>query len=253
MSSSTDSAAGREDTPPNAQPQRERARQRIDGAARRPELLAAAGGLGGGGGGGTAVATGGAGAEGDGKPRPAAPLDREAVLRATALVLDRNGFEKTTIRGIAKELRCAVGSIYRHFTDKNQLLDEVVQGRFTAIAEAAEGGHAPEATTRAFLSAAAGRPEQYRLMFWLSALGRGPSEPAAVPSVMRRLVAAWSQHDQLGSVSEAHTLWARLHGELMLGRHDGLAAEAEAALAAIAGEPAPRQEPTDAAEAAAAE
>ena len=254
MSSSTDSAAGREDTPPT----RGRARQRVDPKPRHPEAaatLAAVGGSGGGGrggSGGNAVATAAA-PGGDGPQRPAAPLDREAVLRATASVLDRNGFEKTTIRSIAKELRCAVGSIYRHFTDKNQLLDEVVQGRFTEIAEAAEAGHAPEATTRAFLSAAASRPEQYRLMFWLSALGRGSNEPAAVPSVMRRLVAAWSQDDQLGSVSEAHKLWARLHGELMLGRHDPLAAEAEAALAAIRGEPAPRPEPTDAAEAAAAE
>lgn len=171
-------------------------------------------------------------------PRNGPTLDRDAVLRATSQVLDTHGYEKTTIRTISKHLGCAVGSIYRHFTDKNQLLDEVVQGRFVPIAEAAEAGHPPEATTRAFLAAAAARPEQYRLMFWLSALGRGRDEAAAVPEVMRRLFGAWARPEQLGSESEAKAHWGRLQGELLLGHHGALGPQAESALAAIEGVPA---------------
>ena len=189
------------------------------------------------GGGGGQTQRGGAGGRKP-PPRPAAALDRDSVLRATAAVLDDRGFEKTTIRTISTHLGCAVGSIYRHFTDKNQLLDEVVQGHFKQIAAAAEAGHRPAATTRAFLAAAANRPEQYRLMFWLSELGRGKGEPSAVPSVIRRLVAAWAQPEQLGAVSAARSHWGRLHGELMLGAHDGTGADLEAAMAALEGDPA---------------
>ena len=186
---------------------------------------------------------GGGGGAGPRRGRPLPPrngptLDRDAVLRATSEVLDRHGYEKTTIRTISKHLGCAVGSIYRHFTDKNQLLDEVVQGRFVPIAEAAEAGHGTEATTRAFLAAAAARPEQYRLMFWLSALGRDRNEAAAVPAVMRRLFEAWGRPEQLGSEAEAKAHWGRLQGELLLGHHGALGGQAESALAAIEGAPA---------------
>lgn len=180
--------------------------------------------------------------------RAAVALDRDAVLRVTARVLDEKGFEKTTIRAIAARLGCAVGSIYRHFTDKHQLLEEVVAARFARIAEAAEAGAPCEATTRAFLAVAAGRPEQFRLMFWLAALSRGPQESTSVPSVMQRLVAAWSGPDQLGSLEASQAHWARHQGELMLGLHDGRRGDESAALAALDA----IAEPAEPAEAAAA-
>ncbi len=148
-------------------------------------------------------------------PRPAPQLDRDQILDATAACLDEEGYDGTTIRKIAKRLDCAVGSIYRYFTDKRELLDAVVQRRFEAVAEAVEAGDHPDATARLYLDAARSGPEQYRLMFWLAAVGRAPDQPAALPSVLERVLAGWA--NQLGDVNAARCRWALLHGQVMLG------------------------------------
>jgi len=141
-------------------------------------------------------------------------LDRSQILDATARVLREKGYDGTTIRTIAKQLDCAVGSIYRYFKDKRQLLDAVCQRRFDAVAEHAELLSPIRKTVIMYARVAAEQPEQYRLMFWLASIGK-QTQSEALPAIVRRILAGWteSMHDQ----AKARRTWATLHGAVMLG------------------------------------
>ncbi|MEM9753343.1 MAG: TetR family transcriptional regulator [Planctomycetota bacterium] len=157
---------------------------------------------------------------GDPKPaaakasRPGPALDRDQILAVTAECLDEVGLEKTTIRSIAKRLNCAVGSIYRYYTDKHELLEAVCEQRFVEVADAIQAGADPDTTLRLYHAAASARPEQYRLMFWLASVGRSPEQPAQLPSIIATVVAGWAR--QLEDANAARCRWALLHGQLML-------------------------------------
>ena len=157
--------------------------------------------------------------------KPVTQLSREQILDATAHCLDAEGYDGTTIRKIAKRLDCAVGSIYRYFTDKRELLDAVVQARFRPVVEALADGEGLEETTRQYVAIAVNRPEQYRLMFWLGAVGRAPGQPTVLPAVVNEVIAGWA--DRLDGYAQGQRHWGTLHGELMLGLHDGVATPAE--------------------------
>ncbi|MEM8782646.1 MAG: TetR/AcrR family transcriptional regulator [Planctomycetota bacterium] len=146
--------------------------------------------------------------------RHSATLDRDQILAATAECLDDVGLDKTTIRSIAKRLNCAVGSIYRYYTDKHELLEAVCEQRFVAVVDAIQAGQTPDQTARLYHAAASARPEQYRLMFWLASVGRSPEQPAQLPGVIATVVAGWAR--QLDDPNAARCRWALLHGQLML-------------------------------------
>lgn len=141
-------------------------------------------------------------------------LDRTQILDATARVLRERGYDGTTIRTIAKQLDCAVGSIYRYFKDKRQLLDAVCQRRFDAVAEHAELRSPMSKTVLMYARVAAEQPEQYRLMFWLASIGK-QSQSEALPAIVRRIIAGWT--DALGDQAAARKTWAALHGAINLG------------------------------------
>lgn len=141
-------------------------------------------------------------------------LGRTQILDATLAVLEEHGYDGATIRRIARQLDCAVGSIYRYFRDKRELLAAVTQRRFQHVLEAAEAKQPWHVTAKAYLHAAIDQPQQYRLMFWLA--GCTDRGPAAAPAVVRKLLDAWAT--QLGDRREAERRWAQLHGGVMLGR-----------------------------------
>jgi len=141
-------------------------------------------------------------------------LDRAQILDATARVLREKGYDGTTIRTIAKQLDCAVGSIYRYFKDKRQLLDAVCQRRFDAVAEHAELRSPVTKTVLMYARVAAEQPEQYRLMFWLASIGK-QQQSEALPTIVRRILAGWTE--SLGDQALARRTWATLHGAVNLG------------------------------------
>ncbi|MCC6579661.1 MAG: TetR/AcrR family transcriptional regulator [Phycisphaeraceae bacterium] len=141
-------------------------------------------------------------------------LNREQILEATFHCLIEDGYDATTIRRIAKRLGCAIGSIYRYFTDKRQLLYAVTQELLEPVAKMVELGASFEQTVAQYSNVAANDGEAYRLMFWLAC--HDPSEGEGVlPPVVRRIVAGWGR--QLGDVRRAHQCWAMLHGAIILG------------------------------------
>lgn len=67
---------------------------------------------------------------------------REAILDATDLLLSRYGYKKMTIDDLAKEVGIGKGSVYLHFTSKEELvlshIDRIIEqlkGKLSAIAK----------------------------------------------------------------------------------------------------------------------
>ncbi len=139
-------------------------------------------------------------------------LSRAQILHATAICLGELGYDGTTIRRIAKQLNCAVGSIYRYFDDKRSLLDAVTQARFEPVAQVAEVS--AERSAALYAHAAADEPQQYRLMFWLASVGQPDGVPG-VPAVVKRIIDTWAV--QMGDRRKAERFWSHLHGRIMLG------------------------------------
>ncbi len=142
----------------------------------------------------------------------AVQLSRAQILHATAICLAESGYDGTTIRRIAKQLNCAVGSIYRYFDDKRSLLDAVTQARFEPVAQVAEVS--AERSAALYAHAAADEPQQYRLMFWLASIGQPDGVPG-VPTIVSRIIDSWAQ--QMGDRRKAERFWSQLHGRIMLG------------------------------------
>lgn len=148
------------------------------------------------------------------KPAPV-QLSRAQILHATAICLADVGYDGTTIRRIAKQLNCAVGSIYRYFDDKRSLLDAVTQARFEPVAQVAEVS--AERSAALYAHAAADEPQQYRLMFWLASVGKpgGVLVTPGVPAVVAKIIDAWTE--KMGDRRKAERFWSHLHGRIMLG------------------------------------
>lgn len=152
---------------------------------------------------------------GKGKRRAGVHLSREQILDATEQCLLEEGYDGSTIRRIAKQLGCAVGSIYRYFQDKRELLDAVVQRRFEPVATHAEVDTAMDRTVEMYVQIARKRPDLYRLMMWLVSVDHHNGS-AALPKVIDRIVQAWA--DQMHDRTRAEKIWIQLHGGIMLGQ-----------------------------------
>ena len=150
----------------------------------------------------------------------AVQLSRAQILHATAMCLAEEGYDGTTIRRIAKQLNCAVGSIYRYFDDKRSLLDAVTQARFEPVAQVA--AVSAERSAALYAHAAADEPQQYRLMFWLASISKQDDKPEAdqklipgVPPIVSQIIDEWAR--QMGDRRKAERFWSQLHGRIMLG------------------------------------
>ena len=143
-------------------------------------------------------------------------LSRPLILEATANCLSQEGYDGTTIRKIATMLDCAVGSIYRYFDDKRELLAAVTQQRFELATAVLESGGSIGQCVESYIDAALAAPEAYRLMFWLSSVGHMEAASAPLPAVVQQIIDGWTRRGVGGGL--AQRTWAMLHGLIMLGR-----------------------------------
>jgi AcrR family transcriptional regulator len=60
---------------------------------------------------------------------------RAKVLEAARLLFDRDGYEQTTIRGIADEAGVSAGSVFTTFANKAEILGEVVADRLALLGD----------------------------------------------------------------------------------------------------------------------
>lgn len=166
-------------------------------------------------------------------------LSREQILDATHACFRGFGYDGTTIRAIAGRLDCAVGSIYRYFTDKRELLLACAEAVFEPLLERTrQGGLDAEASLQRFTTMAAEHDELYRLLFWLSAAGDRPG----TPTIIQKLLDAWAGQAGQGSAIDWRTRWATAHGLLMLG------APVADIISRVSAAPAPAGAPTSVAE-----
>jgi AcrR family transcriptional regulator len=158
--------------------------------------------------------------------RPPTQLSREQILDATAACLAEQGYDATTIRTIARRLNCAVGSIYRYFADKRQLLAAVTQRAFLPVVEGARQGAAIRDTVQQYVYIAAADENAYRLMFFLAAVAPDGREDSIIagadrrggrmPAIVVRLIDQWAR--QLGDLAKARQLWSLVHGSVTIGQ-----------------------------------
>ena len=69
-----------------------------------------------------------------------APLGKDRIVRAAVALADADGFESLSMRNLAQELRAAPMSLYRHFANKEELLDGMIDIVFSEIYSPAVGG-----------------------------------------------------------------------------------------------------------------
>jgi AcrR family transcriptional regulator len=152
---------------------------------------------------------------------PSTQLSREQIMQATMACLTQDGYDATTIRRIAARLDCAVGSIYRYYTDKHELLSVVTQQALAPVVIALEAGESFHHSLGHYHRIVSQHPETYRLMFWLachdpqSPVAAGHLDTSRVPLVVDRIIKGWAK--QLDSPTDARYVWAVLHGTVLLG------------------------------------
>jgi len=153
-------------------------------------------------------------AQGHSAPVASPFLSREQILQATSRCLREHGYDNTTIRRIASILDCAVGSIYRYYTDKRDLLIAVTQDRLEPVAVLAGTPGSFSASVKLYHDLVKQTPEMYRLMFWLAYLSpTSQTEADRLPGVIRRILDGWA--GQLGGYAVAQQKWAVLHGMIL--------------------------------------
>jgi AcrR family transcriptional regulator len=157
---------------------------------------------------------------------------RQALMDEAFQVLEKEGLEAMSLRGLAASAGVSKTAPYRHFADKRELLMALAAEGFGNLADALEASQAGDgkgsadaatagirALSRAYLRFAAAHPALYRLMF--SRLGfslhsekcRINSERALaclVKAVEQARSRGWRANQDSGSLITS--LWAEVHG-----------------------------------------
>jgi len=95
-----------------------------------------------------------------GNPRLEGVDRRESILRASAEVFRRRGYNRSTIEEIAAELFLTKAGVYHYFASKQQILENLCDHAMAAAERAVEVGDAAAA------AAAGGSAERLRAMLW---------------------------------------------------------------------------------------
>jgi AcrR family transcriptional regulator len=160
---------------------------------------------------------------------------RRALLVEAVRTIHADGAEGLTLRGVGDRLGVSRTALYRHFADKQALLDEVAAEGFRMLRSAlhdawGSGGRAGfDAMGVAYVRFALAHPSHYRVMFGSIARGREAHPDGVEDSAdaFQVLVDAIAAEQAAGRVREedaqalALYIWAMVHGVAMLAL-DGL-------------------------------
>jgi AcrR family transcriptional regulator len=154
------------------------------------------------------------------------------LIEAAARLLESSGDAQVlTLAAVAREAGIAAPSIYRHFADRNELVEAVVADRFGRLDEALMGAMAGTSDPAEALRACCGaycrfgldHPGHYQVLFSAS-LGLDPARPGDRPGerVFGRLVTAVQDCIDGGAARQgdanviAVNIWVALHGIVSL-------------------------------------
>lgn len=161
-------------------------------------------------------------------PQPKDPTDstRENILNAAREIFVRDGFEGFSMRRLAADLDCAVGTPYVHFKSKEQLFQTLVEQSFDRLYQCLSGlcdrhqNGDPVVLLKkgmyTYIQFGLQNPNDYRFAFLLRSLP--PDEPYRVHpafEVMRFMVARCVEERRFREVdveTAAQALWAAIHG-----------------------------------------
>ncbi|MEU8915520.1 MULTISPECIES: TetR/AcrR family transcriptional regulator [Streptomyces] len=167
-------------------------------------------------------------------PRGQGERLRDELLRATERLLEEVGSEDAlSLRAVARAAGVAAPSIYRHFSDKTELVWATLEVSYERLAEAMAGAAAKaaddpverlRAQLRAYCRYAVAHPATYRLLYETRQTPVHPERLAGHPAGL--LVRSWQQALTAcedagwrvrGSRSEApYVLWSAVHGRVTL-------------------------------------
>ncbi len=154
---------------------------------------------------------------------------RARILDAARELFVTEGYDAVTMRRIADRIEYTAAALYRHFPDKQALLDAVVEADFRTFADALRAMAGEEADPverirlagRAYVDFAVRYPSHYRLLFMTPRPAR-PETAAGEAGrdaylILRRAVeaalAAGRFRPDLTDVGVVtHALWAAVHG-----------------------------------------
>ncbi len=168
--------------------------------------------------------------------RGAGNLLRDEITQAATRLLSRaTSRDAVTLRAIARETGIAAPSIYRHFADRDAVLDAVVTATFQQLETVCEQAfhHAGTGIERvrsisyAYVDFAAQHRSEYRILFERAAdviESGAPSAPTYPPGIraFRFFIDAFAQmmqeedSDTTDPIRDAEALWAALHGIVTL-------------------------------------
>jgi len=152
---------------------------------------------------------------------------RAALINAAVEALETEGFETLKLATLAKRLGVSQPAPYRHFTDREGLLEAVAREGFALMNEdlnnAArndDGAAIPTRIARAYLDFAARRGGLYRLMFASPTFAASPVDGELYRTALSNLhlMADALGRATLGRVAfrRAMEIWAAMHGVIML-------------------------------------
>lgn len=160
------------------------------------------------------------------------PTTRERILAAAERIHQREGLESVSMRRIADDVGLTAMALYRHFRDKDALLDALVDegfARWEQYLAVAAGADSPIERIRggliAYVGFALGEPRLFQLMY-LVPRANGPESPASLRTTSSpafgALVAAVQEAMTAGDMRTADPAeviliaWATVHGLVAL-------------------------------------
>ena len=152
---------------------------------------------------------------------------RRTLVRIARDAIAEGGAQAMSLAHLARRAGVSQPAPYRHFADRNALLEAVTTEGFeefaaalTAAAAAAEPGGALKAMALAYVAFGEANIELYRLMFasrLVPETSRGSALDTAAADAFNRLresLAATIPADRVDD--EAYLVWGQLHGLVML-------------------------------------
>ena len=158
---------------------------------------------------------------------------RRKILDVTRELLINKGITQVSIRLIAKQVECSVGTIYFYFKDKDELVHALIEEGFEKLIELQEKTESqyPEpierlkALCKNYINFALENPEYYEIMFMLKQerMARYPAEKYRRArkslDIISNTLNLYAEKEKINvgdTFLAAHLIWTFMHGLVTL-------------------------------------